>query len=206
MSAGHTGFGWLRTTNRNPSVRGKLQHQIEPFIFTQTPVYLRMLLIQLWQKRCPHSVCRGWHRTKRQASQQYLASGVSTKWSLNPPWRGRKPATHSSTNTHTGRMKITTKDSHSNQLSVPLLDSYKTKRSLSHYLVEHPGHSQARGWQGGGEMWGLLEEPEREAQPGRTPPAGGESAPPSHQHSSLLTWPKKNKPTRVTRVQQMVAQ
>uniref|UniRef100_A0A3P8VZC7 Ankyrin repeat domain 9 n=1 Tax=Cynoglossus semilaevis TaxID=244447 RepID=A0A3P8VZC7_CYNSE len=37
-------------------------------------------------------------------------------------------------------------------------------------------------------MWGLLEEPEREAQPGRTPPAGGESAPPSHQHSSLTAF------------------
>ena len=51
-----------------------------------------MSLMQLWQKRWPHSVWRGWHRTSLQASQQYLPSGVSTKWSLNPPWRGRKPA------------------------------------------------------------------------------------------------------------------
>lgn len=47
--------------------------------------------MQLSQKRCPHSVCRGLQSTRLQDSQQYLASGVVTKRSLNPPSRGKKP-------------------------------------------------------------------------------------------------------------------
>lgn len=47
--------------------------------------------MQLSQKRCPHSVCRGVQSTSLQASQQYLGSGVMTKRSLKPPCRGKKP-------------------------------------------------------------------------------------------------------------------
>ena len=56
------------------------------------------------------------------------------------------------------------------------------------YREKQQGRWGARDWLGG-ERVGWWERPQRGRQPQRAPPAGGESAPPSRQHSSLLTWP-----------------
>lgn len=66
------------------------------------------------------------------------------------------------------------------------------------YLVRLRGHLEAKDSMGG-ERMGQWEGPQKGAQPGRAPPAGGEFAPPSRQHSSLLTWPEegdKNLPSK----------
>ncbi len=57
------------------------------------------------------------------------------------------------------------------------------------YLVRWQRHWEARGWLADERAVWLVGQL-RGVWPGRVPPAGGESAPPSRQHSSLLTWPE----------------
>ncbi|KAG7277760.1 hypothetical protein CRUP_023048 [Coryphaenoides rupestris] len=91
MEAGRRGKRRRKLSTGGGGAPGPLLQQRQAGPQVQYVRYLSRSLIQLSQKRCPHSVCRGWQSTSLQASQQYLGSGVARKRSLKPPWRGRKP-------------------------------------------------------------------------------------------------------------------